>query len=79
MVDTPCNLLQLRELILCTGAPSKWYSQQAGWAGSVVWVCQPGQVVGLVDIVKMANLVEMVAESEPGKDYEVGDSLHGVA
>ena len=68
MVDTPCNLLQLRELILCTGAPSKWYSQQAGWAGSVVWVGQPGQVVGLVDLVKMANLVEMVAESEPGKD-----------
>ena len=68
MVDTPCNPLQLRELILCTGAPSKWYSQQAGWVGSVVWVFQPGQVVGLVDIVKMANLVEMVAESEPGKD-----------
>ena len=40
----------------------------AGWVGSVVWVCQPGQVVGLVDLVKMANLVEMVAESEPGKD-----------
>ena len=68
MVDTPCNLLQLRELILCTGAPYKLYSQQAGWAGSVVWVCQPGQMVGLVDLVKMANLVEMVAESEPGKD-----------
>ena len=68
IVDTPCNLLQLRELILCNGAPSKWYSQQAGWAGSVVWVCQPGQVVGLVDLVKMTNLVEMVAESEPGKD-----------
>ena len=68
MVDTPCNLLQLRELILCTGAPSKLYSQQAGWVRRVVWVCQPGQVVGLVDLVKMANLVEMVAESEPGKD-----------
>ena len=65
MVDTPCILLQLQELILCTGASSKWY---IGWVGSVVWVCQPGQVVGLVDIVKMANLVEMVAESEPGKD-----------
>ena len=68
MVDTPCNPLQLLELILCTGAPSKLYSHQAGWVGSVVWVGQPGQVVGLVDIVKMANLVEMVAESEPGKD-----------
>ena len=39
-----------------------------GWVGSVVWVGQPGQVVGLVDLVKMANLVEMGAESEPGKD-----------
>ena len=68
MVDKPCILLQLRELILYNRAPSKLYSQQAGWAGSVVWVCQPGQVVGLVDLVKMANLVEIVAESEPGED-----------
>ena len=68
MVDKPCILLQLRELILCNGAHSKWYSQQAGWVRRVVWVGQPGQVVGLVDLVKMANLVEMVAESEPGKD-----------